>query len=285
MSKQSTYDKIDLLGVEIDAISNQEAIDYCIGRAAARQPSCYVVKPYVEFLDRAAHNEKLQDLLNAAELALPDGIALTWAAAYLYAGKRSWLRFWITLFQIVLSPNDLRWPLPDRTAGVTFTWPLLQAAATTERRVFLIGNPVNDTTGRGIEATAKYISERIPSLVIAGTFSGRDQTMPKGQVSDSWHRQVLEAIHKASPDIILVGMGFPLQEKISARLTSEVHHGVFIGEGGTFDYAQFGGTLRKAPARIQQLGLEWLWRLTLEPKRLKRQFSIPRFIFRIWRSR
>ena len=102
VSKQQEFDKLGLLGVDIDAATNVAAVDYICARAAPGQPACYVVKPYVEFLDRAYNNEPLTDLLNHAELALPDGVALTWAAAYLYAGKRSARRFWWTLTQIVV---------------------------------------------------------------------------------------------------------------------------------------------------------------------------------------
>jgi N-acetylglucosaminyldiphosphoundecaprenol N-acetyl-beta-D-mannosaminyltransferase len=76
-----------------------------------------------------------------------------------------------------------------------------------------------------------------------------------------------------------------LQEHIISRLTPQLDHGVLIGEGGTFDYKQFGGHRRKAPVIMQRLGLEWLWRLILEPRRLRRQWAIPRFIWRIWQSR
>jgi N-acetylglucosaminyldiphosphoundecaprenol N-acetyl-beta-D-mannosaminyltransferase len=80
-------------------------------------------------------------------------------------------------------------------------------------------------------------------------------------------------------------MGFPLQERIISRLAEHLKHGVLIGEGGTFDYEQFGGTRTKAPAIMQRLGLEWFWRLILEPNRIKRQLAIPRYIWRIWRAR
>lgn len=80
-------------------------------------------------------------------------------------------------------------------------------------------------------------------------------------------------------------MGFPLQERVCAYLAKHAEHGVFIGEGGTFDYADFGGRRTKAPVLLQRLGLEWFWRLLLEPQRLLRQLAIPRFIYRIWSSR
>jgi N-acetylglucosaminyldiphosphoundecaprenol N-acetyl-beta-D-mannosaminyltransferase len=281
MSNQTAFDKLALLGVEIDAISNIEAIEYICEHAKPGQPACYVVKPYVEFLDRAARDEELRDLLDGAELALPDGVALTWAAAYLYAGKRSAWRFWLTLSQIILAPNQLRWPLPDRTAGINFTWPLLEEAQRRGLRLFLVGDPKTAQIGH----TAHTLAEAFPKLTIVGTHTGRDRSEKPGRVGSGWLSELNQAVAEAKPDIILVGMGFPLQERVCAYLAGHSTHGVFIGEGGTFDYEKFGGLRPKAPAWLSRIGLEWLWRLLLEPRRIFRQLSIPRFIYRIWRGR
>src|ERR1700683_205695 len=281
MSKQSEFDKVELLGVEVDAVSIADAITYIIGHTAAGQPAGYVTKAYVEFLDRAWREAEVRDLLNGAELSLADGVALVWAANYLYAGPRSTGRFWLTLFQIVLAPGKLTWPLPDRAAGINFTWPLLEAAAAHGRRVYLVGDP---KTG-SIAHTARTLQQAFPKLIVAGTHSGRDHTKPRGRVSDAWLETLTTTITAAEADVILVGMSFPLQERVGAWLTTHLAHGFSIGEGGTFDYELFGGTLHKAPGWIQHLGLEWLWRLILEPRRLRRQLAIPRFIWRLWRSR
>jgi N-acetylglucosaminyldiphosphoundecaprenol N-acetyl-beta-D-mannosaminyltransferase len=278
MSRQTDYDKLDLLGVEVDAISNPDAIAYICELASGSHEAAYVVKPYVEFLDRSYHNSELQDLLGGAELSIPDGVALVWAAAYLYAGKRSAWRFWKTLFQIILAPDALRWPLPDRGAGINFTWPLLEQAAQRKLRVYLIGSP----RGTSIEHTADTLTAAIPGLDIVGTHSGRDQTTGARRVSQAWLVSLQQAVTEARPDLVLVGMGFPLQEEVCAYLAGHNAHGVFIGEGGTFDYEAFGGQRPKAPAWLQRMGLEWLWRLIQQPGRIIRQLAIPRFIYRIW---
>jgi N-acetylglucosaminyldiphosphoundecaprenol N-acetyl-beta-D-mannosaminyltransferase len=281
MSKQTDFDKLDILGVEVDAVSNADAVSYVIGHSVSGRPAGYVVKPYVEFLDRAYHDASVRDLLNGAELSLADGVALTWAAHFLYAGPRRVWRFWLTLFQIVLAPGKLSWPLPDRTAGITFTWPLLAEAATHGRRVYLVGDPKSDT----IAHTAETLLKAFPKLVIVGAHSGRDHSQPRDHISDTWLEQLAASIRTANPDIILTGMGFPLQDRVGAYLAAHLDHGLSLGEGGTFDYEAFGGTLPKAPAWTVRLGLEWFWRLLHEPQRLRRQLAIPRFIYRIWRNR
>jgi N-acetylglucosaminyldiphosphoundecaprenol N-acetyl-beta-D-mannosaminyltransferase len=281
MSNQTDYDKLAILGIDIDAISNADAIAYIAARAKPGQPAAYVIKPYVEFLDRAHSSPEVAELLNHAWLSIADGVALTWAAAYLYAGKRSLTRFWVTLFQIVLAPDKLKWPLPDRAAGVNFTWPLLEATASTGLRIYLIGKE----TESSIREVANIITTRFPDANIVGAKSGIDPDSRYRQVGDEWLEATAESIHRSKADLILVGMGFPLQERVSSYLASKLDHGVFVGEGGTFDFDSFGGTLKRAPSWAQRLGLEWLWRLVLQPARIRRQIAIPRFIYRIWRSR
>jgi len=282
MSKQTLYDKLDLLGVEVDAITNAGAIDYITQRAASGQPSGYIVKPYVEFLDRAYRLPALRELINEAELSIPDGVALVWAAAFLYAGPRTLWRFMLTLSQIILAPHELRWPLPDRAAGINFTWPLLEAARAANLRICLIGSPAD---GRDMAAVANTIRARVAGITITATISGRDPASPRGHVSDQWLTATAEAVRAAKADLILIGMGFPLQERVCAYLAAHLDHGIFVGEGGTFDYESFGGRQRKAPSWMQRAGLEWLWRLILQPRRLERQLAIPRFIWHVWRSR
>ncbi len=270
---------VDILEVRIDAITVADAIGAIIARAAdTKAPPVYVVKPYVEFLDQAADSEKLKQLLNNAWLSLPDGVALTWAAHYLYAGRRNFGRFLGTLCQIVLRPAALGEPLPERFAGINFTWPLLEAAAAAGTKVYLVGDP----KGGSIATTAAVIGQKLPDIRIVGTHSGRDTDQPAGNVGEDWIAETAAAIQQSHADLILVGMGFPLQERVMAGLVPNLSHGVLIGEGGTFDYQMFGGRQPRAPRLIQSLGLEWLWRLVLEPQRLKRQLAIPRFIWKVF---
>lgn len=281
MSKQDQFDKLELLGVDVDALTMDDAMAYIIDRAAPGQPSAYVTKPYVEFMDRAYKDTELADLLNSADLSVPDGIALVWAAHYLYAGQRSFVRFWITLAQIIAAPEKLDWPIPERAAGTNFTWPLLTLANTAGLKVFLVGK----LTPGQIDQTAHVIESKLPGIKIVGTLAGRDLGSKYGQVSDNWLAQTAETVASAKPDLVLVGMGFPLQERVCAYLREHVDHGVFIGEGGTFDYESFGGHHKKAPGVLQRAGLEWLWRLFTDPRRIIRQLAVPRFIYRVYKMR
>ena len=275
MPNQTKFKKFSIFGVEVDAVTNQQAIDYIATQAAnPLSPAQYVTKPYVEFLDQAYHDSSIKALLNQSALCIPDGVALNWATTYLYGGRPSLWRWFTTLCQIVFSPRSIHQVLPDRASGTKFAWALLRAASDKRLRIFLLGTP---NRGRGdIRQTAAAIKKHLPEVNIVGSYGGY---FPPGNKNE-----LVQALKVSNPDLILVGMGFPKQENLMASLCQTMPHGVMVGEGGTFDYRSFGGQQPKAPTLIQKIGFEWLWRLILQPNRLRRQLAIPRFMWRVYRE-
>ena len=267
------FKRTQLLGVEVDAVTIESAVAAIVDYATdSSSPAVYVIKPYVEFLDRAARDPEIKALLNGAALSLPDGVALQWAASFLSSRRRHWWQVVTSGLAIMLQPASIQAVLPERVSGVNFTWPLLEACVRRQLTVFLVGRPV----GGQIEDTVKAIQRRWPELQIAGSFDG--------YAANRQTDRLVSQLQQTRPDIVLVGLGFPRQEQLMAKLSQILNHGVLIGEGGTFDYQSFGGRRRRAPAWIQRSGLEWLWRLILEPSRWRRQLAIPRFVWRIWRQ-
>jgi N-acetylglucosaminyldiphosphoundecaprenol N-acetyl-beta-D-mannosaminyltransferase len=265
MSKQQLYPKQDILGVEVDALTTAQAIEYIAARPG--QPgAAYVVKPYVEFLDRASGDARIKDLLNQADLCLADGVSLAWASYYLQGGRHNLGRLVATLALTALWPRRIYKFIPERIGGINFTLPLLQACSDQELTVFLIGSPKR----QAIAQTAAKIKLRFPRLKIIGHFTG--------ELSQELEGELISTLRKQRPDIILVGLGFPRQEQLMSRLVQALDHGVLIGEGGSFDYRELGGRLAKSPGWLQAVHLEWLWRLVIEPSRWQRQLAIPRFI-------
>ena len=258
-----------ILGVKIDDYTIEEAINLIMDNTESPK---YVVKPYVEFFSSPQH----QKVLNNAWLVLPDGVALQWAAYFQNTSGSLW-QLIKTGSDIVFRPQKLNSVLPEKFAGTNFTWPLLEQAAKHSKTVYLVGSPLNQT----INATAKYLSSHIPDLNIVGSTAGKDDS---GEFSDKLERQLIKQLETKRPDIVLIGIGFPRQEYLAQRLAMQLDKGIFIGEGGTFDYRQFGGQRRKAPKFMQVLGLEWLWRLMLEPSRWRRQLAIPKFMRRVYKS-
>lgn len=270
MSCQTAYPKYKILDIEVDAITTTESLDFLMARAKAGL-GCYVVKPYVEFWHGAAHNPELVKILNRAELSLPDGIALHWATSYLYGGRPGFGRLIRTLAQIVTQPEHTRQILPERIGGINFTLSLLERCQTENLSLFLLG-----ATPEAIIRTAELIRTRYPSLNLVGYHHG---------YFDSTHRsEIMTEIAILKPNFVLVGMGFPRQERLMASWAPKLPTTIMIGEGGSFDYRELGGTIPKAPAWMQRNGLEWLWRLGLEPSRFKRQLSIPWFIWQVYRA-
>lgn len=285
MSRQNRFRKYTLLGVEIDAVTMQEAAEHIA--AHCKERSFYVTKPYVEFLDRAADDHSIRDLLDGSELCLADGVSLSWAAHYLYGGRRTLSRLLTTLAEIVLAPDKLKDTLPERFAGTDFTWHLLQLCRDQGLSIFIVGSP----RGGSIEKTRVAIEKRLPGIRIAGTFPGElggktGQALYETLTLEPVEAELAEAISRSGADIVLIGMGFPLQELLMSKLVSKLKRGALVGEGGTFDYGDFGGAIKRAPVWMRRLGMEWAWRLILEPStRVKRQMAIPRFILRVWKSR
>jgi N-acetylglucosaminyldiphosphoundecaprenol N-acetyl-beta-D-mannosaminyltransferase len=105
-----------------------------------------------------------------------------------------------------------------------------------------------------------------------------------GRVDPAGDPALVAELRRCRPDLILVGVGFPAQERLMARLSPQLGHGVLIGEGGSFDFREMGGGIRRAPGPLRRLGLEWLWRLVREPRRLGRQLAIPRFVLAVQRE-
>jgi N-acetylglucosaminyldiphosphoundecaprenol N-acetyl-beta-D-mannosaminyltransferase len=268
----SKYPTTVILGTTIHAIPTEQAAHAIVDYALTNKPAMYVTKPYVEFLDLAASHSGVQDILNKSFLTLPDSVALQWAALYLNGGKRSLLRLIKTLSSITTNPQQLSKVIPERFAGADFCWQMLEVAASKKASIYLVGHPRNGS----IIHTAETIQKRHPSIKIVGTFDGFDVNTNEGGLVDD--------LQKLKPHLVLVGIGFPRQERLMARIAPQLGSGLLIGEGGTFDYTSFGGTMKRAPGWLRRSGLEWLWRLGLQPRRFGRQLAIPRFIWKVYRS-
>lgn len=272
MSKSQNYKKTSILGVEIDIATQEQAAGDIVAYASASRPAAYITKPYVEFLDAAAGDKELQNILNNSLLTLPDSVALQWSALYLSKSKSSLPRLFISLALIIINPKSLSKIIPERFAGADFCWLMLEKAAAYNLSVYLIGSP----KGSNIDQTVIAIKKRLPKINIVGTFDG--------YAVNTEENELVRELRNIKPQLILVGTGFPRQEILMARLSHQLENGLMVGEGGTFDYDSFGGNAKRAPKWMRKIGLEWLWRLVIEPKRIKRQLAIPRFIWKIYRS-
>ena len=187
--------KIDVMGVRFDNVTMEEAL----ARAIALLPEkrgAYVVTPNSEIVYEAMADESLRDLLNAADLVLPDG-----------AG-------------VVLGSKILKTPLKEKVAGVDFADRLLGHLAETGGSVYLLGGKPGIA-----ELAGQKMREKHPDLTICG--------MADGYFRDEG--PVVEAIQQAAPDVLFVCLGAPKQERFMARHQKELAVGLMAGLGGSLD--------------------------------------------------
>jgi len=202
-----------------------------------------------EFVMRAQEDDDFRRVLYGADLCLADGIGLVMASRH-------------------LRPDA---PLPERVPGSELVYHLAELCARNGWRLFLLGAAEGVAAEAGELLTAKY-----PELVIAGTYSGS----PALAEND----EIVARINRSAADMLYVAYGAPKQDKWIARNLEQLTSvRVALGVGGSLDFIT--GRSVRAPRWVQNLGLEWLHRLVLEPWRWRRMLALPRFVWAIiWRG-
>jgi len=230
-----------VLGAPIDALSWEEAIQRITGWAALRQ-SRYVCLCNVHSVVTASRDTEFMAALRGAELCAPDGAPVAWA---------------------------LRWqgiPAQQRINGPDLMWKYLSAAEHLGQKVFFYGS--SDAT---LTALRAILAERFPHLAIAGMHAP-----PFRPLTDDEQQREIERLNQSGAGLIFIGLGCPKQEKWMAAHHHRIR-AVLVGVGAAFDY--HAGTLKRAPTWMQHHGLEWLYRLAKEPRRLFGRYAITNTLF------
>ena len=261
---------IEILGVRVDVFTIEEINNLIIKKASENYTKNTVIfKPYVEFLSLASKNEDIKKLLNSSDINIADSVAIQWSASYLYGTPKTHPNFLSAYYSLFVRMRSKKWRsqiIPERMAGVDQTLPLLKLANTKKLNIGIIGGP------KDIESTRNEITKRFKNIRLH---------IWSGYFAESREEEIVKDIAKKNLDILFCAMGFPRQEKFIINHRNELHSKVIIGEGGSFDYDQLGGGIKRAPVWMRKAGLEWLWRLILQPKRIRRQIAIPSFIAKI----
>lgn len=270
LSQNIQSKRVTVLGIGFDPLTQAEVVQTIatVLRARPRRKSFRLVKPYVEFFRTAASDKAVSEAITSADLVVADGVSIQWAAAYIYGSDHGTMAFWRGLFTKL---QDAKWRqsvLPGRGAGVDATHQLLLEAAQRGWRVGILGGPKDSV------ATRLALEERYPVLQLVNVWSG--------YFKPSSEKHLVRTIAAADLDILFVAIGHPRQELFMQAHVSDGLARVLVGEGGTFDYDQMGGRLRRAPAWMRRLGLEWLWRVLLQPSRIKRQLAILPFLWNVY---
>lgn len=238
-------DWIHLLGVALSRVTEEEALDRIEGFIRSKEPHL-VVTADSSAIVIASEDEEFRRIVNAADLVTPDSTGILWAA------------------------RRLGCPLPERVSGVDLAERLCERGARRGYSVFLYG------AAPGVaETAAANLCARYPGLRIAGTAHG---FLPEAE-----QETLLAQIEAARPDILLVAMGIPRQEKWIHRHMPRLQVPVAIGVGGSFDV--FAGNVARAPGWFQRHGLEWAYRLYKNPRKIAKVLTLPRFVLMVLRHR
>jgi N-acetylglucosaminyldiphosphoundecaprenol N-acetyl-beta-D-mannosaminyltransferase len=263
MQNSSIY----ILGVRIDVYKIEEINSLIVEYAKKETKKPLIIfKPYVEFLSLAGKNDDVKKLLNSSDINIADSSAIQWAASYLYGKPSIGSNNISTYFSLIFRLQSEKWRqqiLPQRMAGVDQTLPLLRLASKNNLKIGILGGP-KDTL-----ATQKELEKRFKNIKV---------NIWSGFYEESSESELVKDIASKNLDVLFCAMGFPKQEKFIVKHQNKLNAKVLIGEGGSFDYDQLGGSIKRAPAWMRKLSLEWLWRLVIQPKRIRRQLAIPNFI-------
>ncbi|RWZ59071.1 glycosyltransferase [Halobacillus fulvus] len=168
---------------------------------------------------------------------------------------------------VLLASRMNKGRIRKRITGIDMFLLLCEQASLYNKSVFLYG------AKPGIAEQAKEnMLKKYPNLKVSGVLDG--------YIKDEQY--VIDTINEAKPDILFVALGSPGQENWILNHKDELDVNVFQGVGGTFDVMS--GRIKRAPALIQKLGLEWFYRLILEPWRIKRQSRLPLFLYKVWQD-
>jgi N-acetylglucosaminyldiphosphoundecaprenol N-acetyl-beta-D-mannosaminyltransferase len=227
-----------LSGVRFDALTESEVVDTVLAALAAGRGG-RIVTPNVDILRRVQRDAEAREHVESASLVMADGAPLIWAARA--AGH----------------------PLPARVPGSDLIWSISGALAEKGYSVYLLGGEPGTS-----EVAAAALTDRYPGITIAGHSSPPFGFDTRGDEYDAVCAEVIAA----RPDVVYVGLGFPKQERVIARLRTALPQTWFMGCGAAIGFVA--GVYSRAPRWMQRTGLEWLHRLSLEPGRLMRRYLV-----------
>lgn len=238
-------DQVNILGVNVDAVTMAEAVAHVTAAMDVRA-NVMIATANAEMIMRATHDEELRDILNAAALVVPDGAGTVWAARHLGHA------------------------MPERVAGYDLAQELLRRAPAEGRRIYFFG------AAPGVAEKAKEKAEQLyPGIEIVG--------VRNGFFSPADNAAIIAEIRAARPDLLLVALGVPKQEKWIAAHLAALDVPAAIGVGGTLDV--MAGVMKRAPYWMQKAKLEWLFRGLMQPKRAGRLLALPKFVLKVHASR
>lgn len=204
----------------------------------------FLVTANPEIVMQARQNEEFSMLLREADGITPDGTG------------------------IIMAGRILGTPLKERLTGFDLVQRLFARSVQEGWSFYLLG-----TKREVLEEAIMVAKQRFPGIKIAGYHDGYFQD----------DGPILEEIQRTQPDIVLVGLGSPKQEKWIHLHKNDLPPGLYMGVGGSFD--GLAGRIKRAPESWQKLNIEWLYRLIQEPSRWRRMLALPHFLVKVYQRK
>jgi len=234
-----------LFGVELDPLTMDQTVERCL-EAVRDGRQLEIGVVNAAKLVNMRRDERLAKAVSGCDLVLADGQAVVWAGRVLKA------------------------PLPERVAGIDLFLRLLAEAETAGVSVYFLG-----AKEEVLEEMVRRVADRFPGLKVAGHRNG--------YFDDSEQEAIAESIARSGAQMLFLGMTSPKKEIFTAAYGERTGARVVHGVGGSFDI--LAGITKRAPATWQRWGLEWLYRVLQEPRRLGRRYLTTNAAFLLMTAR
>lgn len=238
--------KVRILSLDINNIRMEEIINQLSEVLSDNRKKRLIYTPNSEIVVKAFDNPKFDQMLKKADYLIPDGAGL------------------------LLASKILKVPIKERVAGYDLMMNLLKYISDKKHSVYLLGGKPDV-----IDQAVENVKSKYPKINISGYHHG--------YIDQEKEREIINEINQKSPDILMVGMGVPLQEDFFNRYFDTLNITIGLAVGGSFDVIS--GQVKRAPIWIQKIYLEWLYRLFQEPRRIKRMVALPRFVYLVLKER
>ena len=240
----NTDSHVVLCGITISNLVISDVEDKIDGLISRRNSPALIVTPNIDHIIKLQEDAEFREVYKHADLVLADGMPLLWAASFL--GK----------------------PLKEKISGSDLFPKLCEVAAQKRWRLFFLGGREG-----AADKAAEVLTRRYPGLNVAGTYCPSFGF----EKDDAENKKIVGLIRAVKPDILFVGLGAPKQEKWIYRHKDQYQVPVSIGIGVSFEFVA--GMVKRAPVWMQKAGLEWFWRLMMEPGRLWKRYLIDDMYF------
>ena len=237
--------KTNILNMPIDTFTRQQSLEKLLS-FLKEEKNHLLITPNPEIIMEANKDKELMEIIKNADLVVPDGIGVVLASK--------------------LNKNKIK----ERVAGYDLIQNLFDKIKDTNTTVYFFG------AGKGVAELAKQkMEQKYKGLKIIG--------VSDGYFDDQKEKLIIENIQKLKPNILLIGLNFPKQEKWADQYKNILPVQLTCCIGGSFD--GMSGTVKRAPVLFQKLGLEWFYRLMKQPKRIVRMVKLPVFVFEVLKEK